>query len=141
MRPASDWYVTLTIPFALGTSRGEASLPMAVSSAPSVLRLRRITPDACAGSQSSYEETAVVSIDANGAGSITMMDTPGFNRQYNGTLTASGTFMSQGSFPFFGASIPGQLSWTFTDSSHATMSETTTYGTCSNPYTPSLTKQ
>src|SRR5579862_7518531 len=61
-----------------GTFGGEAT-----NTGRSVVDVRRVTTTSCPGSLSGYQEAAVVSVNRAGTGSITMMDTPGFNREYD----------------------------------------------------------
>jgi uncharacterized membrane protein YgcG len=96
----------------------------------------------CAGSEAKYGETVSVTLDANGSGTITLDDTPNFQRVYNVTgVTGFGvTVKGSGTFSFFGAPIPGTLSVMFTSMTSLTMTETTTYGSCSNTYTGTMTR-
>ena len=64
-----------------------------------------------------------------------------FDRAYSVTIPPSLTFTGTGSFPFFGAPIPGQLQVTLNSLTQLTFQETTTYGSCSNTYGGKLTKQ
>jgi hypothetical protein len=96
---------------------------------------------ACAGSTQKYGENAVVNVNASGTGTITLNDTPGFQRIYNVTVTAlNQAVTSQGSFLFFGAPIPGSMTATFTSATQMTLRETTTYGSCANTYSGTLTR-
>jgi hypothetical protein len=94
----------------------------------------------CPGAQA-YGETMVVSVNATGAATLTMKDTPNFNRAYSGTISSALAFSGQNTFSYLGASIPGQLSVTFISTTKLSFQETTTYGTCSSTYEGTLTKQ
>jgi len=89
----------------------------------------------------SYGESLTVDVNSQGAGSITVQDTPQFDRRYTVTIPASLAVSASGTFSFLGASIPGQLSVTFASPTQLTFQETTTYGSCSNSYGGTLTKQ
>jgi len=95
----------------------------------------------CPGSTPSYAESAAINVNASGAGTFTLSDTPGFDRPYQVTIPANLTFSGSGTFSFLGQPIPGQLNVTINDATHLTFQETTTYGTCSNTYGGQLTKQ
>ena len=107
----------------------------------STLRSLAFTPQSCAGSLNSYGESLTINVNASGAGTATVTDTPGFDRAYQVTIPSSLSFTGGGTFPFFGAPIPGQLSVTISNLTQLTFQETTTYGSCSNTYGGQLTKQ
>jgi hypothetical protein len=121
-----------------GTYKGEAK------QVPALLQLLPSPPRAaasCPGSSPGYAETAALNVNAAGAGTFTLTDTPGFDRAYQVTVPASLAFSGTGTFSLFGAPVPGQVNVTIDDATHLTFKETTTYGTCSNTYGGQLTKQ
>ena len=100
-----------------------------------------LRPANCAGSTPSYGETMVINVNASGAGTATMKDTANFDRPYSVTIPSSLSFSAQGTFSFLGAPVPGQLSVTINSVTQLTFQETTGYGSCSNTYGGTLTKQ
>lgn len=99
-------------------------------------------PLTCKGSDAEYNEKATININASGSGTITLSDTPGFDRPYNVTnLTPSG-FSTQGTFSFLGKAVPGTLSGSFNSGgTQATLIEQTNWGNCFNRYQSVLSKQ
>jgi hypothetical protein len=123
-----------------GTYTGHASLG-ANSLAPTNVPTNVNALPQCAGSTAEYAQSMTTSFDGLGAGSVQMTDTPGFPRAYPGTITATGTFMSSGTFPYYGTSVPGWIGMKFAaDGKTRTFSETTQWGSCANTYTAMRTK-
>jgi hypothetical protein len=119
-----------------GTYKGDANLQ------PLLGQLRFVSPaSSCAGSLAAYGETATINVNASGAGTFTMTDTPNFDRAYQVTIPSNLTFSSSGTFSFLGLAVPGKLSVTINSASKLTFQEATTYGSCTNTYGGTLTKQ
>jgi hypothetical protein len=119
-----------------GMWKGDANLQ------PLLGQLRFVSPAAsCAGSLNAYGETATINVNASGAGTFTMTDTPGFDRAYQVSIPSNLTFSSSGTFSFLGLAVPGKLSVTISSTSKLTFQEATTYGSCTNTYGGTLTKQ
>jgi hypothetical protein len=96
----------------------------------------------CKGSDPEYNEKATVNINASGSGTITLSDTPGFDRTYNVTNVGPSGFSTQGTFSFLGSSVPATLTGSFSSGSgQATLIEQTTWGSCINRYQSVLSKQ
>ena len=107
----------------------------------SPLSLPIFRPLACAGSDQKYGETMTINVDASGSGTATITDSPGFDRAYNVTIPQTLTFSGSGTFSFLGAAVPAKLSATLNSVAQLTFTETTTWGSCSNTYGGTLTKQ
>jgi len=95
---------------------------------------------ACLGSLTAYDETATIAVNADGVGTLTATDTPGFPRQYSITIPSSPSevsFTTTGTFLYTNGlatiSVPGRLSVVVTETQIA-YQETTGWGNCSNTY-------
>jgi len=100
----------------------------------------------CAGSQADYGETLTINVNSSGVGTLTATDSPGFDRQYAVTIPSSASFTSQGVFSFGGQQVPGQIAVTIAagtsnGTTSLTYTETTNWGSCTNTYGGTLTKQ
>jgi hypothetical protein len=94
--------------------------------------------------QAAYNETLMVSVNSNGTGTMTAIDTPGFNRQYAVTfqdewLRGTATATSTGAFSYNGLSVTGAVSLKLTSPATIDYTETTTYP-CSATYHGVLTR-
>lgn len=125
-----------------GGGGGGGFNPTTLNSPPDYKNSVTLWQPSCQGSDSAYGESATVNLSSNGAGTITLTDTPNFQRVYqvNGVTALNQMITANGTFSFLGASVPGTLSVTFTSTTSMTFSEKTNWGTCSNTYMGTLAR-
>jgi hypothetical protein len=95
----------------------------------------------CQGSDSEFMEKVTLDLNKSGSGTMRLDDSPSFPRSYNvsGVSGLNVSVTSSGTFPFFGASIPGTITFVFPTANTINITETTTWP-CTNVYAGAVTK-